>query len=279
MGDRGRTGAAARADEGDGAADERCLGIVEQGRDDLDQLQRLDRPDHVVRHALADQLAVQRDVVVRADDHDLGVDVADLGQLPQQVEQVAAAGGAFDEDQRRRRFVAVGIDRFVHAAALDHALGAAHAPVERAGVAGLQADFVVGKEMYGDARDRHHADIVVVHQAGRRGRLTQAQRRGEGLALHRRRQRLVIELVGGERVAFGRTGAKFRLGGKLVLVLAELGAIIGDELVVAVVEAVEGVVVLRLGWHEGGLTCREMGRVNLLDGVGNRALGLGIRLR
>ncbi len=274
-----RAGAAARADKGDGAADERRFRVVEQGGDGFDQRQGRDRSHQVFRHALADQFAIQRNVVVGADHHHLGGGVAHFGQLSQLIEQVASARRAFDDDQGRSRLVLVDVYGFEDAAAADLALGARHAPVERGGIAGLEGLFAVREKVDGDTRDRDDADVFVGDEGagtdpgatepggrrrfdmaegsgGRRAGQSARMRGGEGLALDRRGLQFVFV---GERIAhqFGRfrerRGERFvqivgfrseRIGRRLAL-----RTVIGDEFVLDIVEVVEGIRMLWRGRH------------------------------
>ena len=53
-----------------------------------------DRRDDVFGNAVADQFAVERDIVVVADDDDLGAGIADLGELRSVGEQSSRRRGA-----------------------------------------------------------------------------------------------------------------------------------------------------------------------------------------
>ena len=57
--------------------------------------------------AAAHQFAIEGDVVVRADDDDLGARVADLGQTIELGQEARAVVEAFDDDQGRGRLVLV----------------------------------------------------------------------------------------------------------------------------------------------------------------------------
>ena len=72
--------AAARADEGDDAADGRGIGIEIEAGNHFDQMQRMNRRDQIFADAAAHQLAIELHVVDAADDEDLGGGIADFGQ-------------------------------------------------------------------------------------------------------------------------------------------------------------------------------------------------------
>ncbi len=222
-----------------------------------------------------------------ADDDDLGRRIADLGQLTELIEQVAATGGAFDDDQRRGWFVLVGVDGLEDAAAADQALGARHAAIQRGRIAGLKRGFAVREEVDPDARDRDDADVFVRnegavidggvrrHGGGLAGEGNVAERwrglrrrRRQGLRLHRRRFELVLV---GERIAdeggvlgIGRgkrliqivgVGREGRRRKRIGLRRLGGGMIVGDEFVFFVIELIERVLGLRRGRH--GLSWRS----------------------
>ena len=82
-------------------------GIDEDGRNHADNVGHRDRRHHIFRNAGADQLAIETDVVVVADDHDLGGRIAIFGKLPQRFKKLPRLAARFHDDQigRRRRLV------------------------------------------------------------------------------------------------------------------------------------------------------------------------------
>ena len=157
------TDATLGADEGDGAAERLGIGIDEQRGDDAHQIGDGHRRDHVFGNAVPDEFAIQRDIVVVTDDDDLGVGIADFGEIVQIVEEVVRAGRRFQNDQVRRRRGLVELDGRRDAAHIDAGLRLGHAAVLRpSGLIGAATPSVSQKawiEMRGTGRTSFSAEM------------------------------------------------------------------------------------------------------------------------
>src|SRR5690606_11093436 len=83
VGQRRGTDTALGADKGDGTAERRRFRVDEDGRDDGNDLRQRHWRHHIFGHAGADEIAIETDIVVVADDDDLGTGVAAFRKLAQ----------------------------------------------------------------------------------------------------------------------------------------------------------------------------------------------------
>ena len=120
---------AARADERQGPPEQGHVGIHTDRFDDVVNLSGGHGGNDVVAHPFARQPAIERNIVAIADDDNLGVGIADLGQLFDVREHLVRLVRAFGDDQLRRIVAAVVFDGSCQSAAMDTRTGLGHSTV------------------------------------------------------------------------------------------------------------------------------------------------------
>ena len=132
---------------------------------DADDVGHRDRRDHIFGNAVADQLAIEPDVVVVADDDDLGAGIAIFGELAERFQQLARLAPRFQDDQVGRRRRLVELDRRRDAAHMDLEMRLGHAPVVAGALDRIGDAFGLAERLDRDARHRpqrlHRSGIAV----------------------------------------------------------------------------------------------------------------------
>jgi hypothetical protein len=111
VGDDRRADPALGADHGENLADRLGVRRVEQSAYRADNVDGRDRRNQIVADAAPDQLAVEHDVVVAANDDDAGARVADIGELVEARQNAVAVIFRFENHDVRGRRCAVGLKR------------------------------------------------------------------------------------------------------------------------------------------------------------------------
>ena len=177
MGDGRGADAALGADEGDGAADRLGFRIDEDRRDNADDIGHRDRRDDIFGNAGADQLAIEPDIVVVADDHDLDGRIAIFGKLRAAARAIRL--GSL-RDSRMIRFGVgadlVELDRGGDAAHMHLQMGLRHAAVLAGALDRMGDALGLAESLDRDARHRpqrlHGGDVLLRRCRRRRSRLS-----------------------------------------------------------------------------------------------------------
>ena len=119
----------------------------------------VNRRDHIVAHAASHQLAIEQDIVRPADDDNPRSRVADRGKVIKAGQDVAASFALEDDDVRRRR-IAIGFDRSRHAAHLDLQVGLAEPAILAGCLHGGGGLDRFAERLNGNARRR--SDVLVL---------------------------------------------------------------------------------------------------------------------
>ena len=127
----GGADAALGADHRDDAPQRFRVRSVVEMRHVLNEVQHLERRHDIIADAARGQHAIERDVVLVADDDDLGAGVAIFRQVVEIGDQAGAVGDRLDDDEIGRRRAAEGLDGGGDAAHVDLHVRLQHPAVHR----------------------------------------------------------------------------------------------------------------------------------------------------
>ena len=150
------------ADEGNDAAKRRGLRILVQIGDRLDHLHLVQRRHEIFADALPDEFAVEDHIIQVADDDDLGVGLADLGQFAKLSQDHIARAMRLDQQHVGRGLRLEHLDGRHDAAELDGRVSSCHAAVAGCHLHRLGSLLVVAEGMdvdaghQGDKTSGHH---------------------------------------------------------------------------------------------------------------------------
>jgi len=145
----------------------------------------MQRRDQILVDALADHLAIERDIVHVADDDDLGSCVADFGKRAELGEEFRTGGARLDHDEVRRRRLLVVLHGGGNAAHVNRQMRLGEAAILAGALNGATRRRLLAEGMDRDARHRLHYMCAVIFGGDMRDR-----RLGRGPRLrvdHRRR--------------------------------------------------------------------------------------------
>ena len=153
----GGADAALGADHRDDAPQRFRVRSVVEMRDVLNVGQHLERRHDIIADAARGQHAIERDVVLVADDDDLGAGVAIFRQVVETGDQAGAVGDRLDDDEIGRRRAAEGLDRGGDAAHVDLHVRLQHPAVHRGAFDDLGDARGLAKGL--DRNARHLCDL------------------------------------------------------------------------------------------------------------------------
>lgn len=156
MRDGRSAGAALRADEGDAAAERLSFRINEDRGHRRKDIGHGDGLDHIFGNAVADEFAIEPNIVVIADNDDLGRRIADGGERRELAEQVRGIRLGLEDDEVRRRGAGKHIGGSGDAAAGDAHADFRDAPIIGAAFHDMLQGLALAEGVDGDARQRPH---------------------------------------------------------------------------------------------------------------------------